>query len=219
MSCAPPATLLFVDDRGDDDTAAEIVRQQQQYRNIALLAQSQRKGLAQAYLAGFSWGLARAYARFVTMDADLSHDPAYLSPMLELLDRGDVAIGSRYLAGGNARAQSLLRRLLSRGGCLYARTLLDLEVHDLTSGFVAFRRRALEELGLAEIKSRGYIFQVELKWRAARRGFTLQEVPIVFADRQRGKSKLSLAIILEAALRVWQLRRLDRRQRQPTSIH
>lgn len=218
MARAPQATLLFVDDRGADDTAAEIMRQQQQHKNIALLAQPQCEGLARAYLAGFSWGLARAYACFVTMDADLSHDPAYLSPMLKQLDSCDVVIGSRYLAAGKCD-QSMRRQLLSRGGCLYARLLLDLEVRDLTSGFVAFHRRVLEQLGLAEVKSRGYVFQVELKYRASRAGFTLREIPIVFADRKRGKSKMTLAIVLEAALRVWQLRRLARRPRQATSIH
>ncbi len=214
VSCAAPAALLFVDDGGDDGTAEEIVRQQQRHDSIFLLAQQQRSGLAQAYLAGFAWGLARTYDCFVTMDADLSHDPAYLPTLLKLLDRAEVAIGSRYVAGGGARGWSLRRRLLSRFGSLYARTLLRLEVHDLTSGFMALRRRALEELGLAEIESRGYVFQIELKYRAVLTGCTLQETPIMFVDRQQGKSKLTLAIVLEAALHTWQLRRLGRRQGQ-----
>ena len=212
MSCAPQAALLFVDDRGNDGTAAEIVRQQQHYKNISLLAQERRGGLAKAYLAGFAWGLARDFDYFVTMDADLSHNPVYLQPLLKLLDDCDVAIGSRYIAGGGVSDWSLLRQWLSRGGSFYARTLLKLTGHDPTSGFVAYRRRALEELGLSEVKSRGYVLQVELKYRAALAGCTLRETPIVFVDRKRGKSKMTLAIALEAALYTWRLRRLGRKQ-------
>ena len=213
MAHAPQAALLFVDDRGNDGTAAEIIRQQQQHKNIFLLPQRQRRGLAKAYLAGFAWGLARNYQRVVTIDADLSHDPAYLPALCKLLDDCDVAIGSRYVAGGGTRDWSWPRRLLSRFGSLYARTLLNLSVHDPTSGYVAFRRQALAKLGLNEVQSRGYIFQVELKYRAALAGCTLQETAIVFADRTQGKSKMTLAIGLEAALHTWRLRRLGRQDR------
>lgn len=212
MSCVPQAALLFVDDSGDDGTAEQIVQQQQQHNNVFLLAQEPRCGLAKAYLAGFAWGLARNYDCFVTMDADLSHDPAYLPALLKLLTECDMAIGSRYVAGGGTSDWSLLRRLISRFGSFYARTLLNLAVHDPTAGYAAFRRRVLEELSLAEIKSRGYMFQVEFKYRAALAGCTLREIPIMFVDRKRGKSKMTLAIGLEAALYTWQLRRLGRRQ-------
>lgn len=212
MSCVPQVALLFVDDSGDDGTAEQIVQQQQQHNNVFLLAQEQRGGLAKAYLAGFAWGLARNYDCFVTMDADLSHDPAYLPALLKLLTECDMAIGSRYVAGGGTSDWSLLRRLISRFGSFYARTLLNLAVHDPTAGYAAFRRRVLEGLSLAEIKSRGYMFQVEFKYRAALAGCTLREIPIMFVDRKRGKSKMTLAIGLEAALYTWQLRRLGRRQ-------
>ena len=218
MSCAPQVHILFVDDQGDDDTAAEIVRQQKQHKCITLLARPQRRGLARAYLAGLAWGLARAFEHFVTMDADLSHDPVYLAPLLAQLDTCDVAIGSRYIAGGGTKDWSWSRQLLSRFGSLYARSLLNLKVHDPTSGFVAFRRQALTRLDLAAVKSRGYIFQVELKYRAALAGCSLREVAIVFADRRQGKSKMSLAIALEAALYTWKLRRLGRKPRHATPM-
>ena len=218
MSAAPQATLLFVDDRGTDGTAEAIVHQQQQHDNIFLLAQQQRGGLAKAYLAGFAWGLARDFDFFVTIDADLSHNPAYLPDLLTLLDNSDVAIGSRYIAGGGTRDWSLLRRMLSRFGSFYACTLLNLTVHDATSGYVALRRQALEKLALTEVKSHGYIFQVELKYRAALAGCTLRETPIVFTDRKQGISKMTPAIALEAALYTWQLRRLGRRKGQITCM-
>ena len=206
ISCGVAVQLLFVDDRGTDATADKVTQQQQQHNNIHLLARQQRAGLASAYLAGFAWGMARDYDCFVTMDADLSHDPTYLPALLQLLNNYDVAVGSRYLAGGGVRDWSWTRQLLSRFGALYARTLLNLQVHDPTSGFVAFRRDALTRLNLDAVRSRGYIFQVELKYRAALAGCSMQETPIIFADRKRGKSKLTLGIALEAALYPWQLR-------------
>lgn len=218
MSCAPQVNILFVDDRGNDGTAEEILRLQKQHQNIFLLAQPQRGGLAKAYLAGLAWGLARAFDCLVTMDADLSHDPVYLSPLLAQLDACDVAIGSRYVAGGGIKDWSLLRHMLSRWGSFYARSLLHLNVHDPTSGFVAYRRQTLARLDLSAVKSRGYIFQVELKYRAALAGCSLQEIPIVFTDRQRGKSKMTLAIGLEAAIFTWRLRRLGRKPQQTTPM-
>ncbi len=218
MSCVPPAALLFVDDRGDDGTEAEVVHQQRRHSNIFLLAQKRRGGLAKAYLAGFAWGLARDYDCFVTMDADLSHDPVYLLPLLQLLAGCDVAIGSRYVAGGGTGDWGWSRQLLSRGGARYARMLLGLRVYDPTSGLVAFRRAALEKLALHEVQARGYVFQIELKYRALLAGCVLQEMPIVFTDRKRGESKMSLAIVLEAALSMWRLRRLGRKQRYTTPM-
>ena len=218
MSCAPQVNILFVDDRGNDGTAEEIVRQQTQHQNIFLLAQPQRGGLAKAYLAGLAWGLAHAFDCLVTMDADLSHDPAYLSSLLAQLDACDIAIGSRYVAGGGTKDWHWSRQLLSRFGSFYARSLLHLNIYDPTSGFVAFRRQALARLDLAAVKSRGYVFQVEMKYRAALAGCSLRETPIMFADRQRGKSKMTLAIALEAAIFTWQLRRLGRKPRQTTPM-
>lgn len=211
LSCAPKVVVLFVDDRGTDDTAAQIIAQQQHCDNIHLLARTHPQGLAAAYLAGLRWGLQREFAHFVTMDADLSHDPIYLRPLLELLRSCDVAVGSRYVAGGDVKNWNASRRLLSAFGAFYTRTLLKLEVCDPNAGYVAFRRQALEKLDLSRVGSRGYIFQAELKYRAALAGCSIRETPIVFQDRQRGKSKMTLDIALEAAIYTLRLRRYGNR--------
>ena len=144
------------------------------------------------------------------MDADFSHDPKYLPDFLAAIQTNDLVLGSRYVPGGGVKNWGFLRKLISRGGSLYARTILGLQLRDLTGGFKCFRREVLAAINLDEVKSNGYSFQIEMTYRAFRKGFRIAETPIVFEDRTAGKSKMSRKIFLEAVLMVWRLR-LDSR--------
>ena len=160
-----------------------------------------------AYLAGFRWALERDYAYICEMDCDFSHDPGRLPDLVATAQRGaDLVIGSRYTHGGGVRDWSFARRVISRGGCLYAQAFLQLPIHDLTGGFKCFRREVLESLPLDEVGSAGYVFQVEMTYRTILQGFRVVEVPITFTDRVRGSSKMRGRIVLEAAWRVPGLR-------------
>ena len=164
-------------------------------------------GIGSAYLDAFRWALARDYEVVFEMDTDLSHDPRYLPDFLAALERGaDIVIGSRNVKGGGVQGWGPGRHILSKGGSLYSRLILSLKVRDLTSGYKAFRRSVLVSLDLAQVRSEGYSFQIELTYRALQQGFKVEEIPILFVDRRAGKSKMSRAIFFEAILRVWQLR-------------
>jgi len=204
---APEVEILFVDDNSTDGTR-ELIEKHQALRpgRIHTLYRPRKLGLGTAYVAAFKWALERDYEVVVEMDADLSHDPADLPRMLEVLREADVAIGSRYVRGGGTLNWGLVRKLISRFGGLYARAILGLKINDLTGGFNGWRRRVLETIPLDSIKSAGYSFQIELKYRAAQAGFTLREFPIIFTDRRVGQSKMSNSIVFEAMLRVWALR-------------
>ena len=203
----PDARVLVVDDNSPDGTgrlADEIAARD---RRVRVLHRPGKMGLGSAYIDAFHLGLADGHEVFVQMDTDLSHDPRYLPALLAALDRGaDLAIGSRRVRGGGVEGWGPGRRLLSRGGSLYARTLLGIDVRDLTSGFKAIRRRVLERLDLAAIRAGGYSFLIETTYRASRHGFRVAEVPIVFVDRRAGHSKMSFRIFLEAVLLVPRLR-------------
>ena len=204
---APQADVLFVDDNSRDGTIDRIQGQQQRRPGrIHLLQRPSKLGLGTAYIAGFRWALERDYDAVQEMDADLSHDPGHLPQMLSFPEGCDVAIGSRYIPGGGTVDWGLSRKLISGFGNLYARTILGLPVRDLTGGFNAWKRRVLETVSLDGIRSEGYAFQIEMKYRAARAGFSLREVPIVFRDRQVGQSKMSSRVALEAMTRVWAMR-------------
>jgi dolichol-phosphate mannosyltransferase len=199
----PPVDLLVVDDASPDGTGeiAEDLAGAHPGR-VHVLHRAGKLGLGTAYLEGFAWGLAEGYGAVAQMDADFSHDPAVLPRLFAALDRADLAIGSRYVAGGGTRNWGVGRKVLSRGGSLYARLLLGLPVNDVTGGFKAWRRETLERLDLDSVRSNGYCFQVEMTYRAFRRGARIAEVPIVFVDRRVGQSKMSRAIFLEALWRV-----------------
>jgi dolichol-phosphate mannosyltransferase len=204
---APSVDLLFVDDNSQDGTREAIENHQRQHPdNIHLLRRASKLGLGTAYVDGFRWALDRGYEVLIEMDADLSHDPAHLPAFFQSLRDHDVVVGSRYIKGGATRNWSLLRQMISRFGSFYARTILSLKVKDPTGGYNAWHRRVLETLGLESIRSEGYSFQIELKYRASRAGFSLVETPIVFADRRAGQSKLSGRVVWEAVFRVWALR-------------
>lgn len=199
--------LLFVDDNSPDGTGAELDRMAAADARIHVLHRAGKLGLGTAYVQGFGWGLERGYEVLVQMDADGSHDPRYLPELFAELARGaDVVVGSRYVPGGGTENWGLGRRLLSRGGSLYARTVLGVGVRDMTAGFLCWRRDALLAIDLPSITSNGYSFQIETKYRALRHGLALVEVPIVFVDRRVGQSKMSRAIVAEALGKVWLLR-------------
>ena len=202
----PEAHWLVVDDSSPDGTGALVDAMAAEEEWVHVLHRPARSGLATAYLDGFAWGLARDYTHLCEMDADLSHDPRYLPAMLGLTEVADLVLGSRYLPGGTTPGWSRARRLISRGGNLYARAVLGLPYRDLTGGFKVFRREVLEGVDLTAVQSRGYAFQVELTWRAHCAGYSVAEVPIAFSERARGRSKMSSEIFREAAWRVLALR-------------
>jgi dolichol-phosphate mannosyltransferase len=199
---APFADVLVVDDRSPDGTAARVARHPDFVRQVWLLERPGKAGLGAAYRAGFAWGLAHGYDRIAQMDADLSHPPERLPALFAALDDADVAVGSRYVAGGGVRNRAWQRRLLSWAGNVYVRAVLGTGVRDNTAGFKAFRRSALEEIEVLGSASNGYSFQIENTWRATRAGLRVTEVPITFTDRTDGQSKMSGAIAVEALTRV-----------------
>jgi dolichol-phosphate mannosyltransferase len=198
--------VLIVDDDSPDGTGRIADRLAEIDDRIEVLHRTQRTGLGPAYLAGFRHALANGADRVIEMDSDFSHDPADLPRLLAAVDAGaDLALGSRYVPNGSVVDWGILRRVLSRGGCTYARTVLGLQVRDLTGGFKCFRREVLEAIDLDTVRSQGYAFQVELTYRAVSHGFTVTEVPIVFRDRVLGTSKMSPLIAMEA---IWMLPQL-----------
>jgi len=204
----PAAHILIVDDNSPDRTyemVEGLIREKYPDR-LFLLKRAGKLGLGTAYIAGFQWALAREYDYVFEMDADFSHDPKYLPDFLAAVQTNDLVLGSRYVPGGGVKNWGVLRKMISRGGSLYARTILGLPLRDLTGGFKCFRREVLEAIDLDGIKSNGYSFQIEMTYRASRKGFRIAETPIVFEDRTAGKSKMSRKIFLEAILMVWRLR-------------
>jgi dolichol-phosphate mannosyltransferase len=201
------ADVLFVDDGSRDGTVDRIRNHQSRREDkIHLLQRPSKMGLGTAYVAGFKWALKRSYDVVQEMDADLSHDPADLPRTLDFPEGRHVVIGSRYVPGGSTLNWGLSRKFISSFGNVYARTILGLPVRDLTGGFNAWRREVLETVSLDGVRSEGYAFQIEMKYRAAQAGFALHEIPIVFTDRRVGQSKMSWRVTLEAVIRVWTMR-------------
>lgn len=198
--------ILVVDDSSPDGTG-EIVRGlAAKDPRIHLLSRAGKEGLGRAYIAGFKWALAEGFEQIIEMDADFSHRPQDLGPLIDGLAKADFAVGSRYVAGGSTVNWGLLRKIISRGGGIYSRMILGFPLNDWTGGFNGWQRSVLQGIGLDLVKSNGYSFQIELKYRAMKKGFRGTEVPIVFEDRRVGQSKMSLRIVLEAFYRVWLMR-------------
>ncbi|MCK6569548.1 polyprenol monophosphomannose synthase [Myxococcota bacterium] len=202
----PQVEVLVVDDNSPDGTGALADARAATDGRIHVLHRAGKEGLGKAYIAGFKWALERDYTHVFEMDADFSHDPATLPRFLEAADQADVVLGSRWVEGGGTVGWPLRRQLLSKGGSLYARTVLGVDIRDLTGGFKCFHRRVLAAMDLDAIQTRGYGFQIELTWRALRQGFKVVEIPIRFADRVAGQSKMSMRIMSEAFTMVWKLR-------------
>lgn len=200
--------LLVVDDGSPDGTADIVKELQKQYPGSLHLAQRKGKlGLGTAYIHGFKWGLERGYEYIFEMDADFSHDPEDLIRLYNACANGaDVAIGSRYVRGGKIVNWPWDRIFISKGGALYTRIITWMPVHDPTAGFICYTRRVLSALPLDEVRFVGYAFQIEMKYRAWKKGFKLKEVPIRFTDRVAGSSKMSTGIVNEAMKGVWKMR-------------
>lgn len=214
-AAAPGVHVLIVDDNSPDGTGAIADRIAGASEAVSVLHREFKEGLGPAYIAGFRVALAAGAELIVEMDADFSHDPAQLPSLLAAAGEGkaDLVIGSRYVPGGGVTEWGAVRQVISRGGSLYARTMLGLDVQDLTGGFKVFRRRVLEALDLDSVEAHGYAFQVELTYRALQLGFRVTEVPITFRERHVGASKMTGAIVAEAVWRVPMLRL--RRSRRP----
>jgi dolichol-phosphate mannosyltransferase len=207
LEVVPRAHVMVVDDASPDGTGDVADTLAREDSRVHVLHRPAKQGLGTAYVQAFERGLAEGYQQFFEMDADLSHDPGYLPAFLRAFDQGaDVVVGSRNVPGGGVEGWGLGRHVLSRGGSIYSRVILGVGVKDLTTGYKAFTRRALEALDLPSIRSNGYSFQIETTYRALRRGLTVVEVPIVFVDRRAGESKMSRRIFAEAVVMVWKLR-------------
>ncbi|WP_433888132.1 polyprenol monophosphomannose synthase [Streptomyces sp. CA-111067] len=216
----PEAHILVADDNSPDGTgklADELAGADEQ---VHVLHRKGKEGLGAAYLAGFRWGIDAGYGVLVEMDADGSHQPEELPRLLTALKGADLVMGSRWIPGGRVVNWPKSREFISRGGSTYSRLMLNVPMRDVTGGYRAFRKETLEGLGMDEVASAGYCFQVDLAWRAIKAGFHVIEVPITFVERERGDSKMSRSILVEALFRVtgWGVSsRVQKVRRRPAS--
>jgi dolichol-phosphate mannosyltransferase len=204
-----PIEVLIVDDNSPDGTGALADEMAARDPRVHVMHRAGKMGLGSAYVAGFKWALARDYEAVFEMDADFSHSPDSLVDFLRELEHADLVLGSRYLHGVTVVNWPLSRLILSYTANLYSRVITGMPVKDLTGGFKCFRRQVLEAIDLDRVRSDGYAFQIEINFKAWRKGFRIQEIPILFVDRRAGVSKMSRRIVREAAWMVWRLRLLD----------
>ncbi len=201
-----PLDILVVDDNSPDGTGQLVEDLRKNLPQLFILHREQKNGLGQAYIAGFKWALAQNYDYILEMDADFSHQPEYLKEFLNAAKENDLVLGSRYIKGGGVKGWSLSRQIISRLGCLYARLILSLPFKDLTGGFKCFKRQVLEEIDLDKIESNGYMFQIEMTYKTFKNNFKVKEIPIIFLEREKGKSKFNKKIIWEAIINCWKIR-------------
>lgn len=198
--------VLVVDDNSPDNTALIVQGLQKEFTRLEIMKRAKKDGLGRAYIAGFTWALDNGAEYILEMDADLSHDSQYISVFLMTIKECDLVIGSRYILGGGVKNWNMARRIISRFGNAYAKIILGMPIHDLTSGFKCYRRKILESIDLDSLSSIGYNFQIETTYKAYRKGFHIKEVPIIFTERTSGKSKFNFKIILESFWKVLLLR-------------
>jgi len=198
--------ILIVDDNSPDGTSAFIESQIKNNNRIHLIKRSSKQGLGTAYIDGFKYALQNGYDFVFEMDADFSHDPKEIPRFLDEIKNSDVVLGSRYINGVNVINWPMRRLLLSSFANLYTRFITGMPVHDATGGFKCFRIKVLQAIDLNKVKSNGYAFQIEMSFKAWKKGFKVKEIPIIFVDRVKGKSKMSRKIVREAVTMVWKLR-------------
>ena len=206
LETVPQVEILVVDDSSPDGTGEVVKKIAQEDSRVHLLSRAKKEGLGRAYVAGFKWALDRGYSVICQMDSDFSHQPRHLPTFFETIKDCDVVLGSRYMPGGETEGWPLRRKLLSKGGNLYARLILGLPFSDLTGGFKCFKAHVLRAIDLDSVGAQGYAFQMEMTYRAYKLGFSIKEIPIVFPDRLRGESKLSGSIFWESLALPWRLR-------------
>jgi dolichol-phosphate mannosyltransferase len=197
QSYASEMDVLIVDDHSPDGTGELADEIQSENPRVKVLHRPGKMGLGTAYIVGFKYTIEHGYDAAFEMDADFSHDPRYLPDFLQAIEYADLVIGSRYIPGGNTPNWSFLRRLISGGGNIFARSMLGIPVHDCTAGYRLYRRRLLESIDLDTVESHDYAFQIEMAYRAAQQDFKIVEIPIIFMDRRLGKSKMSRKIVIE----------------------
>jgi dolichol-phosphate mannosyltransferase len=200
------AHVLVVDDKSPDGTAAVVKAMAKKDRSIKLIERSGKYGLGTAYVEGFKYALERGYDHIFEMDADYSHDPKYLPDFVKAMKSSDIVVGSRYVNGVSVINWPLQRLMLSKFANFYARAITGLPMTDCTSGFKCYSRKVLEAVGLNNVHSDGYAFQIEMHYKAWKKGFKITEIPIIFLDRVNGTSKMSKRVIAEAAWKVWELK-------------
>jgi dolichol-phosphate mannosyltransferase len=198
--------ILIVDDNSPDGTAGFVEEEMQKNDSLHIIKRSSKQGLGTAYIAGFKYAIQNEYDFIFEMDADFSHDPNEIPKFLEEIKNADLILGSRYKNGVNVINWPMRRLLLSWFANLYTRLITGMPVHDATGGFKCFKRKVLEAINLDQVKSNGYAFQIEMNFKAWKKGFKIIEMPIIFVDRMKGQSKMSRKIVREAVTMVWKLR-------------
>jgi len=199
-------SILIVDDNSPDGTASFVENEMKNNDRIHLIKRSSKQGLGTAYIAGFKYALQNNFEFIFEMDADFSHDPKEILKFLEEIKNSDLVIGSRYINGVNVINWPMRRLLLSSFANVYTRIITGMPIHDATGGFKCFRRKVLESINLDQVRSNGYAFQIEMNFKAWKKGFKVKEIPIIFVDRMKGQSKMSRKIVREAVTMVWKLR-------------
>jgi len=199
-------SVLVVDDNSPDGTAAFVEKEMKNNDRIHLVKRESKRGLGTAYIAGFKYALQKDFELIFEMDADFSHDPVELPKFLLEAKNCDLVIGSRYITGVNVVNWPMRRLLLSWFANLYTRIITGMPIHDATGGYKCFRRKVLESIDLNQVRSNGYAFQIEMNFKAWKKGFRIKEIPIIFVDRVKGNSKMSKKIVREAVTMVWKLR-------------
>ncbi len=206
LSKSEEISVLIVDDNSPDGTAAFVENEMKKNERIHIIKRSSKQGLGTAYIAGFKYALKKNFELIFEMDADFSHDPKEIPRFLDEIRNSDLVIGSRYITGVNVINWPMRRLLLSSFANLYTRVITGMPVHDATGGFKCFRRKVLESINLDQVRSNGYAFQIEMNFKAWKKGFKVKEIPIIFVDRTKGQSKMSRKIVREAVTMVWKLR-------------